>query len=246
MRVLAIADTPERLLYEHFSPERWKGHVDVVLSCSDLDHEYLEFLVTVLDVPLYYVAGNHDTSYRTRPPEGCESIDGRVVRVGGLRIAGVSGSMQYNAGPDEYQYTERQMAGKTRRLGYRVWRAGGVDLVISHAAPLHCPAFHGCPSPVGGGRPCEHPDRPAHLEACLDASDRCHQGFAAFRRFILRHRPRYWLHGHNHLTYAWMPRLSTIGETTVINAYGHFVLDTERRPVVLPTAATPSTVLRPT
>jgi hypothetical protein len=42
---------------------------------------------------------------------------------------------------------------------------------------------------------------------------------------MLRHRPRYWLHGHNHLTYAGMPRMSMFAETTVINAYGHYLRD---------------------
>jgi hypothetical protein len=62
---------------------------------------------------------------------------------------------------------------------------------------------------------------------------------------ILRHRPRYWLHGHNHLTYAWMPRLSTIAQTTVINAYGYYLLDTAVGPLVPHTSAEPRTILRP-
>jgi Icc-related predicted phosphoesterase len=243
MRILAISDTSERLLYDDFQPERWRSPVDVNNSSGDLNHEYLEFLVTVLDAPLLYVAGNHDASFRTRPPEGCQDIDGRVVRIGGLRIAGIAGSMQYNAGRDKYQYTERQMRARMRRLGLKVWRAGGVDIMVSHAAPLYCPAFKRCPAPIGSGKPCTHPECPSHLAACLDATDRCHLGFDAFRRFILRHRPRYWLHGHNHLTYAWTPRMASIGETTIINAYGHYLLDTASRPLVLPTVADPSAVL---
>src|SRR5436190_929518 len=70
MRILAISDIPERLLYDDFSPERWRSRVDLVLSCGDLDREYLEFLVTVLDVPLLYVAGNHDVAFRVQPPRG--------------------------------------------------------------------------------------------------------------------------------------------------------------------------------
>jgi uncharacterized protein len=245
MRILAISDIPERVLYDDFSPERWRSRVDLVLSCGDLDQEYLEFLVTMLGVPLLYVAGNHDVSFRSRPPGGCEDIDGRVVRVGGLRIAGLAGCMRYNAGREEYQYTERQMAWKVHRLEYKVWRAGGVDLVLSHAAPVHCPAFKQCPAPVGSGRRCTHPERPSHLAACLDAGDPCHRGVEAFRRLILRHRPRYWLHGHNHLTYAWVPRISTIAQTTVINAYGHYLLDTAVGPLVRHTSAEPSTMLRP-
>jgi len=247
VRILAIADTPERLLYDNFSPERWRSRVDLVVSCGDLDRTYLEFLVSVLDVPLLYVAGNHDTAYHAHAPEGCEDIDGRVVRMGDLRIAGIAGCMQYNAGSDAYQYTERQMDRKMRQLGFKAWRAEGVDLVVSHAAPVHCPDFERCPAPVGPGRSCAHPECPAHLDVCLDAGDRCHRSFDTFRRFALHHKPAYWLHGHNHLTYSWAPRLSTIGETDVINAYGHYLLDTDAaaRRRILPIVATSSSALGP-
>ncbi len=43
-----------------------------------------------------------------------------------------------------------------------------------------------------------------------------------------------------------MPRLSTIGSTLVINAFGHYVLDTEARLPIITTAAAPSELLRPT
>lgn len=243
MRILAISDISERILYDDFQPERWKEQVDLVISCGDLSHEYLEFLVTVIDAPLLYVAGNHDTSFRARPPEGCEDIDGRIVRIGDLRIGGLAGSMRYNAGREQFQYTERQMAWRMRRMAPKIWRSGGIDIMVSHSAPLYCPAFNRCPKPIGSGKPCTHPECPAHLAACLDATDRCHQGFDAFHRFIMRQRPRYWLHGHNHLTYAWTPRITTLGTTTIINAYGHYLLDTAVRLPVLPTVADPSAVM---
>jgi Icc-related predicted phosphoesterase len=220
MRILAIADTPERLLYDAFDPDDWRGRIDCVISCGDLDHEYLEFLVTELDTPLLYVPGNHDSAYRMRPPEGCENIDDRVRRIGDLRIAGVGGSMRYNSNSAAYQYTERQMTWRMRRLGFRARWEGRVDLVVSHAAPLHGdPAF--------------------------DAIDLAHQGFASFRRFLERHRPRYWLHGHNHLLSNLVPRVSQIAETIVINAYGHYLLDTNAPPSILPITAAPSALVRP-
>jgi Icc-related predicted phosphoesterase len=202
MRILAIADMPEPVLSDAFEPDAWRGRVDLIISCGDLDRDYLEFLVTELSVPLLYVPGNHDTAYRTQPPEGCESIDDRLVTLGELRIGGVGGSLRYNADADAFQYTERQMAWRLRRLGWQVHHRGGVDVMVSHAAPLH--------------------DDPT-----LDATDRAHAGVAGFRRFIEHHRPRYWLHGHNHLLFPWVPRVSGIAGTVVINAYGHFVLDTD-------------------
>jgi predicted phosphodiesterase len=221
MRILAIADIPERLLYDAFEPDHWCGHVDLIISCGDLHREYLEFLVTQLNIPLLYVPGNHDTGYRKHPPGGCDCIDGRSVTIGRLRIAGIGGSLDYNAGSDAYQYTERQMAWRLWRLGWRVKRTGGVDIMISHAAPLyHDPTF--------------------------DATDRAHRGSAGFRRFIECYRPRFWLHGHNHLFDSRVPRVSCIAETHVINVYGHYLLDSEAPPPLVPLTAAPSTLLRST
>src|SRR5436190_1550322 len=80
-----------------------------------LPFDYLEYLVSRLDVPLLYVPGNHDPSLRPpdttwtplraidleRPPpgpQGCVNIDGRLLQVRGLRIAGLGGSLRYKAG----------------------------------------------------------------------------------------------------------------------------------------------------
>src|SRR5579884_3213094 len=137
MRILAVADTPDPVLDDDCAPERWRGRVDLVISCGDLDRHYLEFLVTTLEVPLLYVPGNHDAAYREEPPEGCDSIDGRIVTIGDFRIAGIGGSLNYNAGPDAYQFTERQLRRRLRRLGWRIALTGPVDLVVSHAGPKH-------------------------------------------------------------------------------------------------------------
>jgi|SRR5579875_606025 len=201
MHILAISDVVDPLLYDYFDPDNWRGRVDLVISCGDLDKTYLEFLVTELEVPLLYVPGNHDAAYREDPPEGCESIDGRVCEMGGLRIAGIGGSLNYNSGPDKFQYTERQMTWRLRRLGWRAMRTRGIDLVVSHAAP--------------------------HLnDSALDAKDEAHRGSIAFERYIERHHPRWWLHGHNHLYDCRVPRISKLDQTVVINAFGHYILDT--------------------
>jgi Icc-related predicted phosphoesterase len=230
MRILAVGDVEEPLLHDYFRPERWEGanRIDLLLSCGDLPVEYLDFLISVFRAPGYYVAGNHDTAYTQAPPHGWDNLDGRLVVHEGLRIAGFAGCMRYTAMDQPYQFTEGQMARKAWWLRLPAWRAGGIDLVISHAAPAICPlAYTLCPDPAGGARPCTHPDLPGHLETCPDAPDPCHQGFLALRRVLDRYQPRYWLHGHNHLSYARSKREHTIGGTSIINAYGHTIIDIE-------------------
>ena len=129
MRLLLVSDEESPYLWDYYRPG-CVGKIDLILSAGDLKAEYLSFLVTMLNCPLLYVHGNHDGSYDERPPEGCVCVDGRVVTVNGLRVAGLGGSFRYNDGP--HQYTERQM----RRRIFRMRRKlrGGVDILLTHAA----------------------------------------------------------------------------------------------------------------
>src|SRR5438270_6095919 len=148
-RVLAIADQEDEGLY---GQKLLDLKPDLVLSGGDLDFDYLENLVSRLDVPLLYVPGNHDPELRPRDanweplsfeadppgPRGCRSVDGRILEVAGLRIAGLGGSIRYREGPN--QYTESQMRRRAfrLRLGQRVTQVLGarpVDILLTHAPP---------------------------------------------------------------------------------------------------------------
>src|SRR6266446_5141402 len=58
-RILAVADEVDESLYGDRLP---RLNPDLVLGCGDLPFDYLEYLVSRLDVPLLYVPGNHDAS----------------------------------------------------------------------------------------------------------------------------------------------------------------------------------------
>ena len=195
MKLLLLADVESPYLWDHYRPGRLDD-VDLILSCGDLNAQYLSFLVTMGRAPLLYVHGNHDTTYAEHPPEGCDCIEDKLVTVGGLRILGLGGSIYYSGGAN--QYTERQMARRIRRLRWRIWRAGGVDIV-----PTHSPA-------QGYG----------------DGGDYAHRGFACFLDLIDRYHPRYLVHGHVHTSYV--PNLSRVSErngTTIINACERYTLE---------------------
>ena len=195
MKLLLIADEEDAYLWDHYRPGRLSD-VDLILSAGDLKSDYLSFLVTMANKPLLYVHGNHDTAYDKFPPEGCECVDDRLVTVGGLRILGLGGSQRYKEGP--YQYSERQMAFRIRRLERKIRKAGGVDIVLTHA-PLR-----------GYG----------------DMENLVHRGFDAFRPLLDKWKPRYLVHGHVHLCYgAKQPRVQQYGETMLINACGKYTLE---------------------
>jgi hypothetical protein len=210
MRILTVSDKVDELLYSPAIRDVM-GDVALVLGCGDLPFYYLEFIVTMLGGPLFYVIGNHGNAVRRRYapaheweyPGGCENIDGRVVHYKGLLIAGLEGSMRYNNTP-EFQYTEREMALKVWGLAPRLvlnklLHGRYVDILITHAPPF---GIH-------------------------DKPDRCHQGFRVFRTFMERFRPRYLIHGHVHVYNPLEPTDSVYKETRVINTYGYRTLEIE-------------------
>ena len=171
MNVLLISDEADPALWDCYVPGRLKDY-DLILSAGDLDAEYLSFLVTMTNVPVLYVHGNHNASYDRFPPEGCECIEDRLVTVNGLRILGLGGSAFYSGG--KYQYTEKQMQRRIAKLDRAVKKAGGVDIVLSHCPP----------------------------KGCGDAQDYAHRGFEAFLPMLERWKPKMLVHGHIHLSYG--------------------------------------------
>lgn len=200
MKLLLLSDKESEYLWDYYKPGCLKD-IDLILSCGDLSSKYLSFLVTMTGKPLLYVHGNHDKTYDQHPPEGCDCVEDRLMTVKGLRVLGLGGSIQYSGGP--HQYTEAQMARRIRRLRYRLWRAGGVDIVLTH-------------SPARGYG---------------DGEDYAHQGFECLLELVDKYRPRYLVHGHVHVNYGFqIPRVLQRGETTIINAYERYVLDLEKPP----------------
>lgn len=201
MKILLISDEECPALWDFYVPGRLDG-IDLIISCGDLKASYLEFLVTMARCPLLYVAGNHDTRYETHPPTGCDCIDDAIVEYNGVRIMGLGGCRRYH--PGQYQYTERQMRRRIRRLRYPLWRCGGVDIVVTHAPP----------------------------EGLGDGDDPAHRGFAALRELLERNSPGYLVHGHVHLRYDnTLQRVREYNGTTLINAFERYVLEIPDRPV---------------
>ena len=123
MKILLISDTEEKSFWDNWneSAVRKLADVDLVLSAGDLHPKYLEFLVTMLNVPLVYVRGNHDGIYDKNPPEGCEDADGKILELDcgreerqKVRILGLGGSMRYKNDAAD-MYTEKEMMARVRK-----------------------------------------------------------------------------------------------------------------------------------
>jgi Icc-related predicted phosphoesterase len=200
MRILAVSDKEVEFLY---SPSVRDGFhdIDLIVGCGDLSSRYLEYIVTQLNVPLVYVPGNHDEDNLNVP--GGRPLDGQVVYLKGLTIAGLGGSRRYKM-DGRHQYTETEMTFRILQLAPRLsiararWRRG-LDVLITHAPPLQ---IH-------------------------DGSDLPHMGFAGYRRFLQTFRPRLMLHGHSHSNRNLEETVTLYEGCQVVNVYPYRLIDLE-------------------
>ena len=173
MKILCVSDTVVQQMENAAHLRRRYFDVDVILSCGDMPTTYLEFITSVLNVPLFYVRGNHDTGYTERPPGG-EDLHKRLFIYKGIRFFGIEGSIKYNNSPIQYSETEMMRfvinAGLPIFLRRLSGKKHGLDIFVTHA-----PAF-----------------------GIHDGEDLPHRGLNAFLRFMEWYRPRYMLHGHVH------------------------------------------------
>lgn len=205
LKILAVSDMVVDRLYSPTIAERFSG-TKMIIGCGDLPYEYLEFLVSALNIPLLYVPGNHDPVYNPKEPssfaQGGEYMDLKITRVNGLNIAGIGGSMKYSLS-GENQYTQNQMytrlAAFSPKLFWSLYRKGGqLDILIAHSPP----------------------------QGIHDDNDLAHIGFSAFNDFIKFFEPRFFLHGHT-LAYKdnISPQVTKLGKTTIINVNPYRILE---------------------
>lgn len=197
MKILAIADKESRNLWDFYTPGKLDG-IDLIISCGDLDSNYLQFLATFTFAPILYVYGNHDTRYKDNPPDGCICIEDDIYVHEGIRILGLGGCLRYNNG--DHQFEQREMKKRVRKLWWKLRKHKGFDILVTHA-----PAY-------GLG----------------DDKDRCHTGFEVFNDLLEKYVPKYFLHGHVHMSYGRkFKRLKTHGDTLIINPYETYLFEYE-------------------
>lgn len=203
MKILAISDEENERVYQLIGKPPFDG-IDLILGCGDLPYSYLEYLVTLTNVPLAYVPGNHDPAYRPSDPqtfaEGCLHLDGKVREVNGLILVGLGGSIRYRDGVN--QYTQLEMFVRVwqllpRLLLNRLFAHRWADILVTHAPPF---GIH-------------------------DEPGTAHEGFRAFNWLLRLTQPRYHLHGHFHFAQRNLsPFITQYGPTQVINVFPYHLL----------------------
>ena len=205
MKILVVSDEVVERLYSlcangHFSD------IDLILGCGDLPYPYLENLLTLLNLPLFYVPGNHDPNYNAENAlarvEGGSNLDLKVTRFKTFLIAGFGGSVRYR--PDgTNQHSQRDAYFRAfgmlpRLLLNRINYGRSLDILITHSPPS---GIH-------------------------DDDTHAHQGLKAISWLIRVAKPRYHFHGHTHFQRGNLsPSESTHELTRIINVFPYKIID---------------------
>lgn len=230
MKILCISDYVDPMIYNQNVKQVFPD-IDAILCAGDLPTDYIDFIVSVFNKPTYFVFGNHNLKdfgyyHRINSPQGEQQFlkrkefassgakylgfkthreydfltKNKEGKYSPLLIAGVSGSNKYNNGPS--QYTNNQMKLKLikmipKLISNKLKYGRYLDIFLTHATPRH---IH-------------------------DHEDPCHKGFECFNWFIEKFMPTYMVHGHIHLYDLREERVSVHKNTTIINAYAHYILE---------------------
>lgn len=205
MKILAVSDEVVERLYDLCNSGHFRD-VKVILGCGDLPYTYLENLLTLLNIPLFYVPGNHDPEYdpknvNTRA-EGGSNLDLKLIHHKNLLIAGLGGSHFYRS-DGVNQYSQSEAMGRAIQIlpalaWNRIRRGRALDILITHSPPF---GIH-------------------------DEPTQAHQGLKAINWLIRTAKPRYHFHGHVHFQRGNLAAPDSIlGTTRIINIYPYKMID---------------------
>jgi Icc-related predicted phosphoesterase len=206
MKILAVSDQIVDRLYSGGVKE---NHPDVkmIIGCGDLPYAYLEFLVTIFNVPMFYVPGNHDPKYGAAAEsraQGGTNLDEKVFYLKGLLMAGLGGCIDYHPGSPN-QYSQSDMYLRAYRLLPKIlWSRmryhRPLDLLVTHSPPA---GIH-------------------------DDEDPPHHGLHALNFLLRWAQPRYMLHGHTMYYHQNLKsHITELGRTQIVNIYPFRIMDIE-------------------
>jgi Icc-related predicted phosphoesterase len=206
-KVLAVSDQVVERIYTLAVSGHFRD-VDLVLGCGDLPYTYLEYLLSILNVPLYYVPGNHDPVYhpdrKLSRAEGGSNLDLKTAFAKGFLLAGLGGSIRYR--PDGVnQYTQGEAFLRAYRLTSRILfsqlrHRRNLDILITHSPPF---GIH-------------------------DEDSKAHRGLKALNFLIRVARPRYHFHGHTHFYRNNLEdSVTQIEQTTIMNIFPYKLIEIE-------------------
>jgi Icc-related predicted phosphoesterase len=205
VKILAVSDEVVERLYSLCASGHFR-EIELILGCGDLPYPYLENLLTFLNIPLFYVPGNHDPNFNPDNSlayvEGGSNLDLKVVRFKTFLIGGLGGSIRYRPNGTN-QYSQNEAYARAFRLLPRLWLnrlnyGRALDILITHSPPF---SIH-------------------------DEESQSHQGLKAINWLLRVAKPRYHFHGHTHFHRRNLsPSETTLGLTKIVNIFPYKILD---------------------
>jgi len=205
VKILAVSDEVVDRLYSLCSSGHFR-EIELILGCGDLPYPYLENLLTMLNIPLFYVPGNHDPNYNPENHlarvEGGSNLDLKMVRFKKFLIGGLGGSVRYRPdGTNQHSQTDayfRAFRMLPRLLLNRMNYGRSLDILITHSPPF---GVH-------------------------DDDTQAHQGLKAINWLIRVAKPRYHFHGHTHFQRGNLsPSETTHGVTKIVNVFPYKIIE---------------------
>jgi uncharacterized protein len=205
VKILAVSDEVVERLYSLCEVGHFKD-VELLLGCGDLPYPYLENLITFLNVPLFYVPGNHDPADNLQDAktfaEGGLNLDLKVVRYKRFLVGGLGGCIQYRLdGSNQYTQTEaywRAFRMLPVLLMNKMNYGRALDILITHSPPF---GIH-------------------------DDDTQAHQGLKAINWLLRVAQPRYHFHGHTHFQRRNLSPSETYnGHTKIVNIFPYKIIE---------------------
>jgi hypothetical protein len=244
MKLLCVADTEDPAVYHDRIKDVFPD-IDAVLCAGDVHMDYIDFIVSNLNVPTAFVFGNHHTEAARRRT----AVD--IARLGNANTLDFNDIAHSQHDPTHPGGTIHVRASAGEQL-CGAFRAGFINVRLRVAGDtLLVAGAPGCMRYNNGDFQFTEAQMRSHLATLVpgllynkarygryldvflthaapagihDAPDQCHRGFRCFRTFIDRFEPAYHVHGHIHLYGNDAERSTQVGATTVVNAYDHCIL----------------------
>lgn len=233
MKILCVSDQIDPFVYTPNIKDQF-GDVSAVLCAGDLPMNYIDFIVSTLNKPTFFIFGNHNLKeYKYYHPQSHISALDTMTSI-----------------TDETKHAHGAFY-----LGFKCIKVPSLqveDPITKKARPLLIAGVSGSMDYNHG--PCQFTEMqmathlfamkpnlmynklrygtfldiflthasPRHIH---DKEDPCHRGFNCFNKFLKKYNPTYMVHGHIHLYDQNEERSGVYGKTTIINAYSHCVIE---------------------
>jgi hypothetical protein len=154
-KVLAVSDQVVERIYSLATSGHFRD-IDLILGCGDLPYTTWNTLLSILNIPLFYVPGNHDPVYNPSHSlshaEGGSNLDLKTAFAKDFFLAGLGGSIRYRPdGVNQYTQNEAYLPRLSARLESPLhtnplWTKAGYP---DHAFAAVMPSTMRIPPPTG-------------------------------------------------------------------------------------------------